>query len=575
LWDYRPLLQTYGQLQSLRPYYVFRGVDLDRYPLAGGEQQVMISARELNTDGLSAQARTWQNEHLVFTHGYGVVASPVNAIENAGQPHFIVRDLPPVSEDPVLSVTRPQIYYGEAEDNYVVVRTRAQEFDYPAGETDVTTTYEGTGGIRIGGFANRLQMASYFGDFTLLISDLINEDSRVLFHRDIHDAVVRVAPFLRYDADPYIVIADGKLYWIQDAYTTTDRYPNSTPFEMNEGPANYIRNSVKVVMDAYNGSMDFYVVDNKDPLIATYRKIFPTLFKDGATMPPVLQAHVRYPEGLFNIQAQTYDIFHMTDPLVFYNRGDAWRVPFGNRTESAAPLEAYYTMMRLPGETKNEFTLMVPFTPASKQNMIAWMAARGDAPDYGRVDVIRFPSNTTVFGPQQIDATINQDPTISSQLTLWGQSGSQVLRGNLLVLPMANSVLYVQPLFLQATGGGSLPELKRVIAAAGGQVGMGEDLNSALDAMFGARAQVPPPVNGTPTPGTPAVGTPGLPGTVGVPGTPGGPTPVLNCVGDTRALSADALDHYQRAQDALKVSDWATYGREQALMEADLRCLNR
>lgn len=567
LWDYRPLLTTYGQLQSLRPYYIFRGVDLDRYPLAGGEEQIMIAARELNPEGLSEQARTWQNQHLVFTHGYGVVASPVNEIENAGAPHFLVRDLPPVSEDPVLQVTRPQIYYGEAEDNYVVVRTGTQEFDYPAGDKDVTTTYDGSGGVVIGNFLNRVQLASYFGDFTLLISDLIHEDSRVLFHRDIHDAVVRVAPFLHYDADPYIVVADGKLYWIQDAYTTTDRYPNSTPHAIEDDSANYIRNSVKVVIDAYTGSMDFYVVDSKDPLIATYRRIFPTLFKDESAMPAALRAHVRYPEGLFNIQAETYDTFHMTDPQVFYNRGDVWKVPFGNRTESAAPLEAYYTMMRLPGETKNEFMLMVPFTPVNKQNMIAWMAARGDAPDYGRVDVIRFPSNTIVFGPQQVDAQVNQDPAISSQLTLWSQSGSQVLRGNLLVLPIANSVLYVQPLFLQATSSGSIPELKRVIAATGGQVGIGEDLPAALEAMFGSRAQ-PPPTTGPGTP-TPVAGSP-------VPlNTPGGPTPALSCQGDARSLSADALLHYQRAQDALKTSDWPTYGREQALVEADLRCLQQ
>ncbi|HET7081768.1 MAG TPA: UPF0182 family protein [Chloroflexia bacterium] len=568
LWDYRPLLQTYSQLQSLRPYFVFHGVDLDRYPLAGGEAQVMISAREINTDGLAETARTWLNQHLVYTHGYGVVASPVNQIESGGQPHFIVRDFPVVSEDPALKVTVPQIYYGEAEENYAVVNTNAEEFDYPAGDHDIMTKYQGSGGVAIGSFLNRLQLAAYFGDFTLLISDLIQDDSRVLFHRQIGDMVQRVAPFLSYDADPYIVIADGKLYWIQDAYTTSERYPNSTPLDTDYGTVNYIRNSVKVVVDAYNGSMSFYVVDPKDPVITTYRRIFPDLFKDASQMPASLQAHVRYPEGMFNIQARTYDTFHMTDPQVFYNKGDAWRVPFGNQTDTSAPLEAYYTMMRLPGETTNEFMLMVPFTPASKQNMIAWMAGRGDAPDYGRVDVIRFPSSTTVFGPQQVDATINQDTQVSSQISLWNQGGSQVVRGNLLVIPIASSVLYVQPLFLQATSS-PLPELKRVIAAAGGQVGMGEDLNAALDAMFGSRA-APPPV-GPGTGGTPTAGNtpfPTLPA--------GGPSPTAGaCVGDAASLSADALDHYQRAQDALKVQDWATYGREQALVEADLRCLQQ
>ncbi|HMA35949.1 MAG TPA: UPF0182 family protein, partial [Chloroflexia bacterium] len=577
LWDYRPLLQTYGQLQSLRPYYVFKGVDIDRYPLAGGEAQVMISARELNPDGLASQAQTWVNQHLVYTHGFGVVAIPVNQIENSGQPHFLVHDLPPVSEDPVLAVTRPQIYYGEAEDNYVFVRTGAQEFDYPSGDHDVTTVYSGTGGVAVGSFLNRLQLAAYFGDFTIMLSDYIHDDSRVLFHRDIHDAVQRVAPFLRYDGDPYVVVVDGKIYWIQDAFTISDRYPNATPYSVasldpnsdtGTDQINYIRNSVKVVIDAYSGAMDFYVVDAKDPVIATYRRIFPTLFKDQAAMPAGLQAHLRYPEELFNIQAQMYDTFHMTDPSVFYNRGDAWKAAFGNGTDTSAPLEAYYTMMRLPGEQKNEFMMVVPFTPASKQNMIAWMAARADAPDYGRVDVIRFPSNTIIYGPQQIDATINQDPQISGQISLWNQSGSQVLRGNLLVLPIANSVLYVQPLFLQATNN-ALPELQRVIAASGGQVGIGVDLNSALDVMLGAPAQNPPPTTGgggTPTvvAGTPAAGS-----------TPVDLTPAGACTGDVHSLSVDALAHYQRAQDALKVSDWATYGREQTAVEADLRCLQQ
>jgi len=577
LWDYRPLRDTYVQLQALRPYYNFNGVDLDRYQLAGGEQQVMISARELHTADLPSQSRSWVNQHLVFTHGYGVVASPVNQIENAGQPRFLVHDLPVVSEDPALTVTRPQIYFGEAEDNYVVVNTAAKEFDYPSGSGDATTTYTGTGGVRIGGFTNRLQLASYFGDFTFLISEYIQPDSRVLLHRDIHEAVRRVAPFLTYDADPYIVIADGKLYWIQDAYTTSDRYPNSTPFTQGDSSLNYIRNSVKVVIDAYTGAMDYYVVDASDPLIATYRRIFPTLFKDSNTMPVALQSHLRYPEQLFNIQAQQYGVFHMTDPAVFYNRGDAWHVPFGSTgggqgDVGSTALEAYYTMMRLPGDKGLQFMLMVPFTPASKPNMIAWMAARGDAPDYGRVDVIRFPSNTVVYGPQQISSFINQDPTISSQLTLWNQSGSHVVLGNLLVLPLGGSVLSVQPLFLQATASNSIPALKRVITSAGGQVGMGDDLNGALAAMFRAQAQQPAPIpagNGTPVagvtapPSTPVLLTPGVPGTASA------------CTGTPQSLSSLALDHYQRAQAALKLGDWATYGQEQAQVEAALRCLQQ
>ncbi len=569
LWDYRPLLQTYSQLQSLRPYFTFQGVDIDRYPLASGVQQVMISARELNINGLQPQAQTWLNQHLVYTHGYGVVASSVNQIENAGQPHFLLHDLPPVAEDPVLALTRPQIYYGEAEDNYVFVHTGTQEFDYPAGDHAVTTTYTGTGGVEVGGLLNRLQYAAYFGDFNIVLSDLIKDNSRVLFHRDISDIVNRIAPFLVYDPDPYVTVVDGKVYWIQDAYTATDQYPNSTPYAQGDSALNYIRNSVKVVIDAYDGTVTYYVIDPTDPIIQTYRRIFPQLFTDISAMPADLRVHLRYPEWMFNAQAITYETFHMTDPQVFYNRDDAWRLPLGEASDTSAPLESYYTMMQLPGDTTTQFMLIAPFTPASKPNMIAWMAGRGDAPDYGHVNVIRFPANTVIYGPQQINATINQDTTISQQLTLWNQSGSSVVRGNLLVIPLGSSVLYVQPLFLEATNNG-LPELKRVITAAGGQVGMGDTLASALDAMFGAQAQIPPPVTGgTPTPGTPI--TTVLP----LSPSPGAGTPIAGCSGTAQTLSADALQHYQAAQAALKTGDWTTYGQEQTLVEQDLRCLQQ
>jgi uncharacterized membrane protein (UPF0182 family) len=585
LWDYRPLLDVFTQLQAIRSYYVFNNVDIDRYQIGGAERQVMIAAREMDVNRLPEQATNWINQPLFYTHGYGAVVVPVNEIESAGLPHLWLKDLPPQASDPSLTLTQPRIYYGEAEENYVFVNTGQPEFDYPlsssapltgttSGEDggNATTVYTGTGGVRLGGLLNKLLFSAYLGDGNILLSEYIQDDTRVLIHRDFHEAVQQVAPFLRYDRDPYIVIADGKLYWIQDAFTTTDHYPYSQPYG---GDYNYIRNSVKVVIDAYNGSMSFYVFDPTDPIIQTYRRIFPTLFRDKAEMPASLLAHVRYPESMFNVQANIYGTFHMTNPSTFYNKEDKWTVPTGAGGDQALPMEAYYNIMKVPGEEREEFLLMLPFTPNTRQNMIAWMAAKGDDPDYGRVDVIRFPPTKTIYGPEQIGQLINRDPQIASDLSLWNRQGSAVVRGNLLVIPVARSVIYVEPVFIQASSGGGLPGLQRVISVIGNGVGYDTTLPKAIASAFikGAGGAAPPPPPPTPGTETPTVPTPGLPGTpilgTPIPGTPGA------CAGDAATLSQSAFGHYERSQDALRRGDWATYGIEQAALEADLRCLQQ
>ncbi|MFL5734767.1 MAG: UPF0182 family protein, partial [Chloroflexia bacterium] len=467
LWDYRPLLDTFAQLQEIRSYYTFNEVDIDRYAVDGRPKQVMLSARELSTGQLSEDARTWQNIHLIYTHGYGAVASSVNEVQGEGLPKLLLQNVPPETSIPTLKITRPEIYYGELTNDYLFVNSGTPEFDYPLGDSNQTTTYQGKGGVALSGPLTKLLFALRFGDGNVLLSDSITPQTRVLFHRNIHDAVRLLAPFLKYDHDPYITVADGgKLYWIQDAYTTSSLYPYSSPYQDS---FNYIRNSVKVAISAYDGTATFYVADPTDPIVQAYRGIFPALFKDMSEMPADLRTHIRYPEDLMNVQAEVYNTFHMTDPRVFYNKEDLWTVPFGTHAENSAPLQAYYTLLRLPGQTKDSFRLILPFTPNGKSNMIAWMAASSDPDSYGQVDVIRYPKQQLVFGPQQIEARIDQDPNISQQLTLWNQSGSTVLRGNLLTIPISNSVLYVEPLFLQATQG-SLPELTRVIVATGDRV---------------------------------------------------------------------------------------------------------
>jgi uncharacterized protein len=544
LWDHVPLLTTYSQLQEIRTYYEFMDVDNDRYHVDGEYRQVMLSPRELNPASLPS--RIWINEHLTYTHGYGLTLGPVNRISQEGLPEFFIKDIPPRTTHG-FQVTRPQIYFGEARGSYAIVNTRSKEFDYPSGDENIYTRYEGTGGVPLNGFASKLLFALYFKELKTLLSSDITRESRILYFRNILERVNKAAPFLRYDQDPYLVISkDGRLYWIIDAYTSTDRYPFSMRIR---GVGSYIRNSVKVVVDAYHGSLDFYVADPSDPLIQTYAKIFPNVLKPIDTMPEDLKSHLRYPQDLFSIQAHIYATYHMTDSQVFYNKEDLWKIPeksgAGRQTQRMAP---YYTIMKLASVGKQEeFILMVPFTPARKENMIAWMAARCDAPNYGKLLVYNFPKQKLVYGPQQIDSRIDQDAEIAKQLTLWNQGGSQVIRGSLLVIPVESSLLYVQPLYLEATGGG-LPELKRVIVAYGNAIAMEETLEASLNQIFGGR-----------------MGS-GIRRTTEEKAT--------DLSSDLKTLARQAQGHFERAQSYLRQGNWSGYGQEIAEVERLLKQLS-
>ena len=543
LWDWHPLMDAYVQLQEIRTYYKFHDVDVDRYWLDGAYQSVMLSARELKSSLLPPNAQTWVNRHILFTHGNGVIMSPVTRKTADGLPVFYLRDIPPVSTGGP-EIREPRIYYGEETNSYVIVKGSTPEFDYPKGKDNIYAAYDGTGGVSIGTFLRKNLFAWHFSDINLLLSSYITGDSRIMIRRNIQERVRTIAPFLRLDRDPYLVVSSGSLYWMQDAYTTSDFFPYSQPAH-NLG-LNYIRNSVKVVVDAYNGTVDFYLMDSADPIAATYQRIFPGLFKPFAAMPPDLQTHIRYPEDLFRIQAEIYQVYHMEAADVFYNREDLWqfpREPEGGDTTLMAP---YYIIMRLPGETQAEFFLMLPMVPSRRDNMIAWLAARCDPPDYGKLIVYEFPKDKLVYGPFQIEALINQNTEISQQLTLWNQMGSRVIRGNLLVIPIENSILYVSPLYLRAVQG-QLPELKRVIAAYGDRVVMKETLPEALAALFegGAAPAVPSASAGTPL------------------------------AGPAADRAREALDHYNLAIERLKSGDWTGFGTELNMMRGLLEDMNR
>lgn len=480
LWDYRPLLSTYRQLQEIRPYYQFNDVDIDRYTISDDYRQVMLSPRELEYERIPQRAKTWVNRRLKYTHGYGLVMSPVNKVTEDGLPELFIKNIPPVSEIDI-KVPDPAIYYGESTSDYIFTGTTTSEFDFPQGNKNAFTQYDGVGGVPINGFLRKLAYASDLGSFKILISDYFTANSRIHYYRQIQERVSHIAPFLEFDSDPYITLIDGKLQWIIDAYTTSDRFPYAEPFRPG---INYIRNSVKVVVDAKDGTMQFYVVDQDEPILATYRQIFPNLFKNAADIPPQIKEHFRYPVDLFKIQAQMYLAYHMNDPQVFYNREDLWRFATENYEGNQQAVEPYYQIMNLPGETKEEFALILPFTPVGKDNMIAWMAARSDGANYGNVLLYEFPKQKLIYGPFQIEARIDQNPEISQQLTLWSQKGSRVIRGDLLVIPMNDSLLYVEPVYLRAEQG-ELPELRRVIVAYDKEVVMRPNLESALTAMFG------------------------------------------------------------------------------------------
>lgn len=529
LWDYRVLKATYQQMQTLRPYYNFQDVDIDRYEVGGRLRQVLLAAREINPAQIPEQARTWVNLRLQYTHGYGIVMSPAAEVSQEGLPAFLVRDLPPRSV-PGLEITRPEIYYGEQTADYVIVKTDEKEFDYPSGDQNVLTVYAGQGGVSVGSYLRRLAFALVLDDYNLLLTGSINPDSRVMLYRNIRDRVRKIAPFLMYDRDPYLVLDDGRLFWIQDAYTISSNYPYSEP--TSRGRLNYIRNSVKVVVDAYNGDVTFYQFED-EPVVNTLASIFPDLFKPVSEMPANLKKHVRYPEDLFLIQAEMYSLYHMQDPRVFYNKEDLWTFPRELFGEQEVTVEPYYVIMQLPGEKEPEFLLMVPFTPRDKNIMISWLAARMDGEKFGELLVFNFPKTKTVFGPRQIESRIDQDAQISSQLTLWSQRGSQVIRGNLLVIPLGETIIYVEPLYLQATGS-NLPELRRVIVAFGNRLAMAETLEQALDALFGPAGAVQPPEVGAEVP-EPAEIT-------------------------TRELIERAARLFNEAQEALRRGDWASYG---------------
>jgi uncharacterized protein len=472
--DVRPLQEVYDQTQTIRTYYSFNDVDIDRYMVDGEYEQVFVSARELTTEDLPEQAKTWENQNLRYTHGYGIVMSHVNQVTPQGQPEYMLNNLPPQG---VMDITKPQIYYGEEIYDEVIVKSKKEEFDYPQGSDNATSKYEGDVGIPLTGI-NRLLFAIDTMNFRMLVSDQITEDSLLLQTRNIVDRVNRIAPFFSYDEDPYIFVReDGSLAWMMDAYLTEEHYPYAEPY--GDGGKNYIRNSVKVVIDAYTGEASFYVVNPEDPLLQTYQNMFPDLFTED--IPEDIQAHFRYPEKLFQIQASMYGTYHMSNLEVFYNREDVWQFPTEKYYNEDVVMEPYFVTMKLPEYDEEEFILMQPFTPRNRQNMIAWMGVRNDGEHYGEMFVYRFPKQKNVYGPQQIENRINQDSVISQQLNLWSQGGSEVIRGNLLAIPIEDTILYVEPIYIESSNETSLPEVKQVVLAYGDYIVMEENFEAALN----------------------------------------------------------------------------------------------
>lgn len=485
LWDYRPLRTTFSQLQELRQYYSFMDVDVDRYQINGNYRQVMLSLRELDKDNLPSHAQTWVNRTLQFTHGYGAVMTSVSEATEEGLPRFLMQDIPPRT-DTDIEIDNQAIYYGENMDqgDYVITNNEEGEFHYPVNGENVYTQYEGTGGIELSNFLRRALFALRYQDIQIMLADSIRPQSRLMFDRNIRERARKIAPFLQYDQDPYPVLADGQIYWILDAYTLSNRYPYSEPYNQN---MNYVRNSVKVVINAYDGDVNFYVAEEDDPIVNTYANIFPDMFQSLDDMPESLQSHIRYPQDLFSIQADIYSVYHMTDPNVFYNREDVWEIPRENYAGREIQMEPYYISTVLPGEDEVEFTLMLPFTPAGRNNMVSWLGARSDGENYGELKLYSFPRGELVYGPSQIESRIDQHGYISQMLSLWDQVGSQVIRGNLIVLPVENSIVYIEPIFLQAETG-ALPELRQVIVAYGDRIAMEDNLETALEVVFGERA---------------------------------------------------------------------------------------
>ena len=499
LWDWRALQDTLRQIQAIRTYYDFPDVDVDRYVIGGQTRQMMIAPREINDDKLPESSRNWINERLIYTHGYGVTMNSANGFTPEGLPQFVLSNMAVESTAPDIKVTRPEIYYGELTDRYVYVKTKQNEFDYPQGETNAVTTYQGIGGIRIGNRLRRMLLAWAIGDLSKLpFSNDVTSDSHVLINRNIRQIVNGVAPFLTYDKDAYIVVSnEGRLYWMLDAFTESDYFPYSTHHDVAENSLNYIRNSVKVVIDAYNGTARFYVFDKNDPIINAYRGIFPELFQDASQMPADLRAHVRYPETLVRAQGEVYSLYHTQNPKVFFQREDVWSIAqqitvAAEGKKQGQPIDPYYVLMQLPGEQqKNEFVLILPFTPASRNNMIGWMAGRSDGEHYGKLLVYNFPKSRLIDGPVQIEARIDQNAQLSAQFTLWNQQGSRVIRGHLLVIPIGRSLMFVEPIYLQAERS-PMPELRLVVLATQEKLAYGQTYAEAMNSLFGEAAVKPP-----------------------------------------------------------------------------------
>jgi len=491
LWDWRALQDTLRQIQEIRTYYDFPDIDIDRYDINGEERQVMLAARELNVDKLPGSSRNWINEKLIYTHGYGVTMNPVNGFTPEGLPTLILSNMPIQSTVPAIQVKRPEIYFGELTNTDVYVKTHQKEFDYPQGETNSMTTYEGAGGIEMGSFLRRILIAFDRGDIAKVpFSDDINAQSRLLMRRSVFERVKAIAPFLTFESDPYIVVGDdGRLSWMMDAFTTSDNYPYATHYPLGNDQVNYLRNSVKITVDAYNGTTTFYVFDPQDPIINAYRGIFPQLFKDAAEMPADLRRHVRYPELMLSLQAATYGLYHMTDPVVFYNREDLWTVASEVGMSSAGeqatqPMEPNFVLMKLPDGSNVEFVDILPFTPANRNNMIGWIAGRSDGTQYGNSVVYNFPKTRLVDGPLQVEARIDQNAQLSGQLSLWNQQGSRVRRGTLLVIPCGKALIYAEPIYLQAERS-PMPELRLVVLAVQDRLAFGPTFESALRSLFG------------------------------------------------------------------------------------------
>jgi uncharacterized membrane protein (UPF0182 family) len=566
LWDFRPLSQVYNSLQALKPYYRFVDIDVDRYQIGGKVRQVLLSVRELNLEGLPPEARRWQNMHLLYTHGYGLVLNPVTEATSEGQPVLLVRDLPPVTP-PDIPLQNPAVYFGENTTQHAIVRSRQKELDYPlltgsGSEENVYTTYAGDGGVPIGGWLARLMFAIRLGDNNLLLSRDLTAESRLLFRRSIAERVQTLFPFLLWDDDAYPVIANGEIIWLCDGYTFSRNYPYSKPFFSRDAPLrrfNYLRNAVKVTVHAYTGEVKAYIADESDPIIRAYARAFPGLFQPMKAMPEEIKAHIRYPLDMFSVQAKLLELYHTTDARIFFNKEDAWQIAREVLTDrEPQPMLPYYVIMQPPGEKEPRYILTLPFTPQNRDNLVGWLAAHCDPDRYGEMILYRFPKERLVYGPAQIEARINQHPEISIQLNLWNQQGSQVFRGNLLVVPLGNAMLYFEPIYLRAAYEAAIPELKKVILASGSRVVMTDTVEEGLRRLL-AEAK--------PTPGAPPAAAPPAPGAPR-------PTPVpvaATAPTDLKTLARQANRVYREAQDALKVGDWATYGAKMKQLEQLLR----